>query len=96
MTLGLSISGAVFVNTAVDNLQATLGLPRDQISQLVAGASNHVLETLSQEKITQTLDIIVSSWQKTFIIIYVGAAVSLVVAIFFKNGKANVVAAGGL
>ncbi|SPQ27335.1 3d15febc-b28e-4b88-8b5d-fbbabb85fd3f [Thermothielavioides terrestris] len=96
MTLGLSISGAVFVNTAVNNLESALSLPRDQISQLVAGASNHVLETLSPAMRTLTLDIIVASWQKAFIIIYVGAAASLVVAIFFRNGKANVVAAGGL
>jgi hypothetical protein len=94
MTLGLSISGAVFVNTAVNNLESALGLPRVQISQLVAGASNHVLETLSPDLRNLTLDTIVASWQKTFIIIYVGAAASLVVAIFFRNGKANVVAAG--
>lgn len=95
MTLGLSISGAVFVNTAVNNLESALSLPRLQISQLVAGASNHVLETLSPAMRTLTLDIIVASWQKAFIIVYVGAAASLVAAIFFRNGKANVVAAGG-
>ncbi|KAL2018286.1 hypothetical protein VTK56DRAFT_990 [Thermocarpiscus australiensis] len=96
MTLGLSISGAVFVNTAVNNLESALGLPRLQISQLVAGASNHVLETLSPALRNLTLDIIVASWQKAFIIVYVGAAASLVVSILFRNGKANVVAAGGL
>ncbi|KAK4116095.1 MFS general substrate transporter [Canariomyces notabilis] len=96
MTLGLSISGAVFVNTAVNNLESALGLPRLQISQLVAGASNHLLNTLSPAMRTLTLDIIVDSWRKAFVVVYVGAAASLLAAIFFRNGKANVVAAGGL
>lgn len=96
MTLGLSISGAVFVNTAVRNLAAAVDLPRDEITQLVAGASNNLLDTLSPAVRILTLDIIVESWRKAFIIIYAGAAASLAAAIFFRNGKANVVAAGGL
>lgn len=96
MTLALSISGAVFVNTAVNNLESALELPRLQITQLVAGASNNLLERLSPAMRDLTLDIIVASWQKAFIIVYVGAAASFVVSLFFRNGKANVVAAGGL
>ncbi|KAL2163199.1 hypothetical protein VTH06DRAFT_5255 [Thermothelomyces fergusii] len=96
MTLGLSISGAVFVNTAVQNLAAAIDLPIEEIEKLVAGASNNLLETLSPAMRILTLDIIVDSWRKAFILIYVGAAASLVASILFRNGKANVVAAGGL
>ncbi|KAL2174071.1 major facilitator superfamily domain-containing protein [Thermothelomyces heterothallicus CBS 202.75] len=96
MTLGLSISGAVFVNTAVRNLEAAIDLPRHELTQLVAGASNNLLETLSPAMRILILDIIVESWRKAFIIVYTGAAASLVAAVFFRNGKANVVAAGGL
>lgn len=96
MTLGLSISGAIFVNTAVNNLERATGLPSQEVAQLVAGASNNVLGTLSPAMRTLALDIIVTSWQKAFIIVYVGAAASLIAAIFFRNGKANIVAAGGM
>jgi hypothetical protein len=50
MTLGLSISGAVFINTAEQGLiKALPNIPRDQIFQVVAGASNSVIESLSEE-----------------------------------------------
>ncbi|KAK4145925.1 major facilitator superfamily domain-containing protein [Dichotomopilus funicola] len=96
MTLALSISGAVFINTAVNNLESALELPRLQITQLVAGASNNLLESLSPAMRDLTLDTIVASWQKAFIIVYVGAAASFVVSLFFRHGKANIVAVGGL
>lgn len=96
MTLGLSISGAVFVNTAVNSLELATGLPPREVAQLVAGASNNVLGTLPPAMRTLALDIIVTSWRKAFIVVYVGAAASLVAALFFRNGKANVVAAGGM
>jgi len=85
MTLGLSISGAVFVNTAVGGLSHALpSVSQEDITQLIAGASNHIIGTLSPAMRNIALDIIVASWQKTFICVYVGAAVSLTVAVFMK------------
>lgn len=85
MTLGLSISGAVFINTAQQSLTKALpNIPIDQISQLVAGASNKVMKSLSEELRIVVFEVIVSSWQKVFIGVYVGAAVSFVASIFMN------------
>ncbi|KAF7182714.1 hypothetical protein CNMCM7691_002375 [Aspergillus felis] len=47
MTLGLSTTGAVFVNVAQNGLFKLLpNLPRDQVSQIVSGTSSGLLKTL--------------------------------------------------
>jgi hypothetical protein len=85
MTLGLSISGAVFVNTAKKNLFHVLsGHSTEAIEQLLAGASSGLLKTLSPELRRQTLEVIVSSWQDVFICVYVAAALSFLVAICLR------------
>jgi hypothetical protein len=90
MTLGLSISGAVFINTAEQGLiKALPNIPRDQIFQVVAGASNSVIESLSEELRVVAFEVIVSSWQKVFIGVYVGAAVSFLASIFMNVSLSN-------
>ncbi|KAI1374178.1 MFS general substrate transporter [Hypoxylon crocopeplum] len=90
MTFGLAISGAIFVNLAQNGLYQVLpDVPREQVNQLVAGTSGGLLQTFSPEVQDAALDVIVSAWSKIFIVVYVGAAVSLLCAIFFKNGRAN-------
>lgn len=85
MTFGLSISGAVFVNMAQNGLYEVLPrVPKDQVDRPVAGTTSGLLTTLSPEVQTAALEVIVSSWQKVFIVVYVGAAISLACAIFFK------------
>lgn len=85
MTLGLSVSGAVFINTAEQGLAKALpNVPEDQLAQVVAGASNDVIASLSDELRTAAFEVIVSSWQKVFICVYVAAAVSLISAILMK------------
>ena len=96
MTLGLSVSGATYVNTAEIGLAAALpDVAIEDIKNLVAGASNGLIQTLDPALQRAAFDAIVASWQKTFICVYVAAAASLIVAIFFKNGKANAVVAAG-
>ncbi|KAL6711553.1 hypothetical protein ACN47E_004487 [Coniothyrium glycines] len=97
MTLGLSVSGAVYINTAETGLAKALpSIPEEQLGQIVAGASNDVIASLSPELRTVALEAIVSAWQKTFICVYVAAAVGLVASLLLKNGRANIkVSAGG-
>lgn len=91
ITFGLSISGAVFINTATSGLHDALPqIPVEELSHVVAGASNQVFESLSLEQRSRALEIIVQSWNKTFICVYVAAAASLISSVFFKNTKANV------
>lgn len=88
ITFGLSISGAVFINTATSGLHDALPqIPVEELSHVVAGASNQVFESLSLEQRSRALEIIVQSWNKTFICVYVAAAASLISSVFFKVSK---------
>lgn len=90
ITFGLSVSGAVFLNTATNGLKAALPqIPVKELSQVVAGASSQVIKSLSPEQHALALDIIVASWNKTFMCVYVAAAASLVASIFFKVNIAS-------
>jgi hypothetical protein len=63
MTLGLSISGAIFVNLASKDLFALLPeYPQSQVSQIVSGTSGQLLSSLSENLRDQALVIIVSAW----------------------------------
>ncbi|KAJ5795306.1 Major facilitator superfamily domain general substrate transporter [Penicillium paradoxum] len=96
MTFGLSISGAIFVNLASNNLLALLPeYPQDQVRQIVSGTSGKLLASLSSSLRDQALDIIVSAWQKIFICVYVAAAASLICAVFMVYQRCNVSAAAG-
>mgnify|MGYP006876446908 FL=1 len=63
MTLGLSISGAIFVNLASNDLFALLPeYPQSQVRQIVSGTSGQLLSSLSEKLRDQALVIIVSAW----------------------------------
>lgn len=64
MTLGLSITGAIFVNVAQNRLYELLPkLPRAQVSRIVSGTSSGLLSTLPMHIREQALDIIVLAWR---------------------------------
>ena len=84
IAFGLAISGAVFVNKAVEGL--TLVLPDatpEQLQLALAGTSGHYLQSLSDEVRGRATDAIVSALQSVFIPVYVGAAVALVLSVMF-------------
>ncbi|KAM5454710.1 hypothetical protein MaudCBS49596_002007 [Microsporum audouinii] len=65
MTLGLSISGALFVNIAKGGLVDLFpNLPVEDIQQILSGTSSDSLKMLSPELRTEALTLIVSAWQK--------------------------------
>ncbi|OGM50872.1 MFS drug efflux transporter [Aspergillus bombycis] len=91
MTLGLSITGAIFVNNAQNRLYKLLpDLPRTQVSHIVSGTSSKLLSSLPMSIRDQALDIIVLAWRDVFTCVYVGAALSLICAIFLANKRANI------
>lgn len=64
MTLGLSITGAIFVNVAQNHLYQLLPkLPREQVSRIVSGTSSKLLAKLPMHIREQALDIIVLAWR---------------------------------
>ncbi|KAF2818866.1 MFS general substrate transporter [Ophiobolus disseminans] len=97
MALGSSVSGAVFINTAQRDLAKVIpGVPKEEIAQMIAGASNDLIASLSPEVRSAAFEAIVSSWQKVFICIYVAAIVGFIPSLLMKNGRANIkVSAGG-
>ncbi|KAJ5174069.1 Major facilitator superfamily domain general substrate transporter [Penicillium coprophilum] len=96
MTMGLSISGAVFVNIASDGLFALLpDYPQSQVRQIVSGTSSKLLSSLSETLREQALVIIVSAWHNIFICVYVAAIASLICSIFMSHQRCNVSAAAG-
>ncbi|KAJ5504545.1 Major facilitator superfamily domain general substrate transporter [Penicillium fimorum] len=96
LTLGLSISGAVFVNIASNGLFALLpDYPQSQVRQIVSGTSSKLLASLSEELRQQVLVVIVSAWQNIFICVYAAAAASLICSIFMSHKRCNVSAAAG-
>ncbi|KAJ5201673.1 uncharacterized protein N7498_006336 [Penicillium cinerascens] len=96
MTLGLSISGAVFVNIASNDLFALLPeYPQSQVRQILSGTSGQLLSSLSETLRDQALAIIVSAWHNIFICVCAAAAASLVCSVFMAHERCNVSAAAG-
>lgn len=70
MTLGLSITGAIFVNVAQNGLFNLLpNLPREQVSQVVSGTSSALLHKLPDTVREQALDVIVHAWRYLYVVI---------------------------
>lgn len=68
IALSLSISGAAFVNTAINGLQKILpNVPRQKLQAAISGTSGGFFETLDPAtKAMMTLDVIMGSLQKTW------------------------------
>ncbi len=67
IALSLSISGAAFVNTAINGLQKILpNVPRQKLQAAISGTSGGFFETLDPATKAMTLDVIMGSLQKTW------------------------------
>ncbi|KAI4170613.1 MAG: hypothetical protein LQ343_004845 [Gyalolechia ehrenbergii] len=96
IALGLSISGAVFVNRALSRLQAVLpNVPHEQLESAVSGTSGGFFASLDPVQREQGLAVIMASLQEAFILVYVAGAVSLVASVFLSRKKLNLAAAAG-
>lgn len=84
IALGLSLSGAVFVNSAVAGLTSVLpDVPLSQLQLTVTGTSGAYFHSLSPEKQVLALEAIVEALSKVFILVYVGGAVTLLCSLLF-------------
>ncbi|CAG8950774.1 hypothetical protein HYFRA_00002988 [Hymenoscyphus fraxineus] len=90
LVFALSISGAVFTNSTLSNLQKLLpDIPRGELQNAISGLSGNFFGSLSPELQGECLLIIMSSLQKVYILVYVAGAVSLVAAMFLSNKRMN-------
>lgn len=84
IALGLALAGAIFVNEAPKNLQVLLpNVPRSTLQHAISGTSGTHFRTLPKDLQDQSTEVIVSAMGKTFIFVYVGAAVLLVLSALF-------------
>ncbi|KAH8721373.1 hypothetical protein HC256_001731 [Beauveria bassiana] len=88
ITSGLSFSGAVFTNTALENLRRLLpDVPAEQLQRALSGAAGDFFQKLDEETRKAVLRTIMSSINKSFILCITAGAVSLVAAVFLRNQK---------
>ncbi|KAL4746946.1 hypothetical protein BDW72DRAFT_206901 [Aspergillus terricola var. indicus] len=67
MTIGMSVTGAIFVNLAQNHLFALLpDFPPAQVSSLVSGTRSGLLKTLPESTRNLTLEAIVLDWRGIF------------------------------
>lgn len=86
--LGLSIAGSVFINQAVNNLAALLpGVSRADLQLAISGTSSSYFQSLAPAQRDAAVDIIVGALTHTFVLIYVGGAVCLLVSVLFTQRK---------
>jgi hypothetical protein len=84
IAIGLSAAGAIYVNRAIGGLEVLLpSLSVEEIQLAIAGTSTTFLESFSPDVRQQATDVIVEAMSKVFILVYVGAAVSLFLSVCF-------------
>ncbi|KAL9045292.1 MAG: hypothetical protein Q9214_001642 [Letrouitia sp. 1 TL-2023] len=96
IALGLSISGAVFVNTALNGLQRVLpDVLRSQLEGAISGTSGDFLRTLDGRERVESLEVVMGSLRKAFVLVYVARAVSLGASALLSRRRLNLAPAGG-
>ncbi|KAE9377238.1 MFS general substrate transporter [Stipitochalara longipes BDJ] len=90
IVLALSISGAVFQNTAFGSLTKVLAGMRfseQDIRSAIAGSKSAVFEGVSEEVRARAIEVIVQAIGKTYILVVAGGAVALVSAVLMRKEK---------
>ncbi|KFZ03942.1 hypothetical protein V502_10536 [Pseudogymnoascus sp. VKM F-4520 (FW-2644)] len=89
IVFGLSIGGAIFINTALSSLRSLLPLLSEaDLRGVISGTSSNAIELIPVALRDDAVAAIVGSLRKLFIPAYVAAAVALVVSVFINRGKA--------
>lgn len=89
--LGLSISGAIYVNQALENLSALLpDVSRDTLQLAITGTSSAYFQSLDPTLRGQAVDIIVAAMDHSFIPVYAGGAFSLVASLLFTVRRLSI------
>ena len=79
MVLFLSLCGTVFQNTAITEVgRALTDLPKDQVSEFIAGTSSHAYQSLSEIEKSVVVASITSAIRNVWLLFMVAAAISFV------------------
>lgn len=88
VSLALSVSGAIFVNTALQKLEDLLvGYSSAELEAALLGLSGDFLSTLDPSQRSQALAIIVASLSKIFIPVYAASALGIVASLGLRRVK---------
>ena len=88
IALGLTMSGALFVNTAMDGLSTVLPDASDaELQAALSGTSGEYFQSLGESAREAAVSVIVESMSKVYILLYVAAAFCLVLSICFTVRK---------
>ncbi|KAI2617413.1 major facilitator superfamily transporter [Hypoxylon sp. NC1633] len=88
ITLGLSISGAVFLNYAMNDLRTLLPTFADeQLNAIISGTSGTAIDTVPLELRGAVVSIIVQSLRRVFIPALVGAAGAFILSFFLSKKR---------
>jgi len=86
--LGLSIGGTVYVNQAINGLAALFpGVSRTDLQLAISGTSSKYFQSLTAVQRADAVKVIVGAMSHTFILVYVGGAVCLVLSLLFTQRK---------
>ncbi|KAI3343476.1 major facilitator superfamily transporter [Ustulina deusta] len=89
ITIGLSVSGALFVNKSLAGLRQLLPTFSEiELNSLISGTSGDGIDVVPVALRGQTIAVLVNSLRDTFILSFVAAAVALVLSLFLKKTKA--------
>ncbi|KAH7304213.1 major facilitator superfamily domain-containing protein [Stachybotrys elegans] len=96
LAFSLSITGAVFINRAIDNLRAVFpNMDEGELESIVSGTSGGLLERIGEQQRNNALNAILDAMHQPFVHIYIAAAVAFVLSCLLKWKKVYTVAAGG-
>jgi hypothetical protein len=90
IVLALSISGAVFQNTAFGSLTkilAGLGFNEQDVRSAIAGSKSAVFEGVSEEVRGRVIEAIVQAIGKTYMLVVVAGAVALLSALLMRRER---------
>lgn len=88
--LALSISGAVFQNTAFGSLTkvlAGMGFSEQDVRSAIAGSKSAVFESVSEEVRGRAIEAIVQAMGKTYMLVVVAGAVALLSAVLMRRER---------
>jgi hypothetical protein len=85
IVLALAVSGTVFQNKALDELQKILpSLPRGALRGAISGSNSDILKHLPVETKAKVLHAVVDAMSRTYYLVVAAGALTIVGSIFMK------------
>lgn len=85
IVLALAISGAVFQNKALDELQKILPhLPRDALRGAISGSNSGVLKQVPADTKVKVLHAVVDAMSRTYYLVVAAGALTIIGSLFMK------------